>query len=115
MTVAWFRHRPARVPAWVVDTGWAVAVAVAVTIAIRVAREPDARPADLLAYALGWTIGALLLARRRWPLPVLAASFVALQAYYVLDYPGISAALPLGPSCFASSSTPSRCCPCSAR
>jgi class 3 adenylate cyclase len=95
MTVAWFRHRPARVPAWVVDTGWAVAVAVAVTIAIRVAREKDARPPDLLAYALGWTIGALLLGRRRWPLAVLAASFVALQAYYVLDYPGISAALPL--------------------
>ena len=57
MTVAWFRHRPARVPAWVVDTGWAVAVAAAVTIAIRVAREPDSRPPDLLAYVLGWTIG----------------------------------------------------------
>jgi hypothetical protein len=140
MTVAWFRHRPARVPAWVVDTGWAVAVAVAVTIAIRVAREKDARPPDLLAYALGWTIGALLLGRRRWPLAVLAASFVALQAYYVLDYPGISAALPLaialytagaaghlgwallivgwflaGPILFRIFIDPERCYPCSAR
>jgi class 3 adenylate cyclase len=95
MSGAWLRRRPARVPAWVVDAGWAVAVGVAVTIAIRVAREPGARPPDLLAYALGWTIAALLLARRRWPLAVLAASFAALQLYYVLDYPGISAAVPL--------------------
>jgi class 3 adenylate cyclase len=94
MSGTWWR-RPARVPAWLVDAGWAVAVAAAVTIAIRVAREPGARPPDLLAYALGWTIAALLLARRRWPLAVLAASFAALQLYYVLDYPGISAALPL--------------------
>ena len=34
------RHRQARVPGWVVDAGWAVAVAVEGTIAIRVAREP---------------------------------------------------------------------------
>jgi hypothetical protein len=95
MTVAWFRHRPARVPAWVVDAGWAVAVAIAVTIAIRAGTEPGARPRDLLAYALGWTIGALLLARRRWPVGVLMASFVTLQLYYVLDYPGISSAVPL--------------------
>jgi hypothetical protein len=95
MSGAWWRRRPARVPAWVVDAGWAVAVAAAVTIAIRVAREPGARPPDLLAYTLGWTIAALLLARRRRPLAVVAASFVALQAYYVLDYPGISAAVPL--------------------
>jgi class 3 adenylate cyclase len=95
MSGAWLRRRPARVPAWVVDAGWAVAVAVAVTLAIRVAREPGARPPDLLAYALGWTTAALLLVRRRWPLAVLAASFAALQLYYVLDYPGISAAVPL--------------------
>jgi hypothetical protein len=95
MSAAWLRQRPARVPAWVVDAGWAVAVAVAVTITIRTAREPGARPPDPLAYALGITIGALLLARRRWPLVVLLASFAALQLYYVLDYPGIPAAVPL--------------------
>jgi class 3 adenylate cyclase len=43
----------------------------------------------------GWTIGALLLARRRWPVAVLAASFAILQVDYVLNYPGMSAALPL--------------------
>ena len=95
MSVGWLRHRPMYVPAWAVDAGWAVAVAVAVTIAIRTAYEPNTRPPDLLAYALGWTIAALLLARRRWPLVVLLVSFATLQLYYVLDYPGISAAVPL--------------------
>jgi hypothetical protein len=66
-----------------------------VTITIRAAREPGARPPDPLAYALGITIGALMLVRRRWPVGVLVASFATLQLYYVLDDPGISAAVPL--------------------
>jgi class 3 adenylate cyclase len=37
----------------------------------------------------------VLLARRRWPLAVLVASFATLQLYYTLDYPGMSAAVPL--------------------
>jgi hypothetical protein len=49
--MASLRRGLARIPAWVVDAGRAVAVAVAVTIAIRVAREPGAspRPARLRA------------------------------------------------------------------
>ena len=89
------RQRPAYVPTWVIDAGWAVAVAVAVTMAIRTAQEPNTRRPDLFAYALGLTIGALLLARRRWPVAVLVASFAALQVYYMLNYPGISAAVAL--------------------
>ena len=54
-----------------VDAGWAVAVALAVTVTIRTAQEPNTHRPDLLAYALGITIGALLLARRRWPVGVL--------------------------------------------
>jgi hypothetical protein len=95
MSMASLRQGLARVPTWVVDAGWAVAVAVAVTIAIRVAQEPGARATDLLAYALGWTVGAVLLVRRRWPLAVLVASVTALQVYYLLNYPGMSAAVPL--------------------
>jgi hypothetical protein len=56
----------------------------------RTGREPPT-----CSPTLGWTIGALLLARRRWPVAVLAASFAILQVYYVLNYPGMSAALPL--------------------
>jgi class 3 adenylate cyclase len=93
--MAWLRQRSAHVPTWVIDAGWAVAVAVTVTMAIRTAQEPNTRRPDLFAYALGLTIGALLLARRRWPVAVLVASFVALQVYYMLNYPGISAAVAL--------------------
>ena len=99
MSMAWMRRRPAHVPTWVIDAGWALAVAAAVTIAIRAAREPGTRRPDLLAYALGLTLGALLLARRRWPVAVLVSSFAALQVYYVFNYPGISAAVPLGSPC----------------
>jgi class 3 adenylate cyclase len=89
------RQLQARVPGWMVDAGWAAAVATATTIAIRVAREPGAQAPDLLAYSLGWMIAALLLARRRWPVAVLVASLATLEVYYTLDYPGISAAVPL--------------------
>jgi hypothetical protein len=88
----------------VIDAGVAATMAVVITIAIGVAREPGAsigpqqspaRPPDALAYALGLAIAALLLARRRWPVAVLAASVVMLQAYYILNYPAISAAVAL--------------------
>jgi serine phosphatase RsbU (regulator of sigma subunit) len=80
-----------------IDVGLAVVVAVAVMIAIGVSgySDPGTRPPDALAYALGATIGALLLARRRWPAGVLVASVVTLQAYHFAGYPGISAAVPL--------------------
>jgi serine phosphatase RsbU (regulator of sigma subunit) len=94
-TVPAWRKRLRRLGPYAVDAGLAIAVAVAVTIAISVTREPGARPADAPAYALGVTLGALVLARRRWPLGVLLASVVALQAYYLADYPGMSAAVPL--------------------
>jgi adenylate cyclase len=104
MSMRALRQGLTRVPDWAVDAAWAVAVAVAATITIRVAREPGARAPDLLAYALGWTIGAVLLVRRRWPLGVLVASFATLQAYYVLNYPGISAALLLAVALYTAGS-----------
>jgi hypothetical protein len=86
-------ERLQQVPTAVIDAGLAVALAVAITIAIGVSPEPGARR-DLAAYALGWTIAALVLARRRWPLTVLLASAAILQLYQ-LDYPGIYPAVPL--------------------
>jgi class 3 adenylate cyclase len=87
-------QRLQQVPTPVVDAGLAVALAVAITIAISVSPEPGARH-EAAAYALGWTIAALVLARRRWPLAVLLASAAILQVYYQLDYPGIYPAVPL--------------------
>jgi class 3 adenylate cyclase len=91
VTGLWQRLR--RVPAPVVDAGLAVALAVANTIGIRVAHGPGARP-DAFAYALGLTIAALALARRRWPLGVLLASAATLQLY-VANYTSTYRAIPL--------------------
>lgn len=96
--VASWGKRLERVRQYAINVGLAVAVAVANTGAISVSGDagPDTRTPDLLAYALGVTIGALLLARRRWPVGVLVASVVTLQVYYYpLNYPGISPAVPL--------------------
>jgi class 3 adenylate cyclase len=88
------RHRLQRLPAPVIDAGLAVAVAVVITISIRVSPEPGRRP-DVLAYALGLTIAACVVARRRWPVAVLLVSAATMQVYYLLDYPGIRPAVPL--------------------
>ena len=88
------RHRLLRPPAPVIDAGLALAVAVVVTISIRVSPYPGDSP-DVLAYALGLTVAALVLVRRRWPVAVLLVSAATVQVYYLLDYPGIRPAVPL--------------------
>jgi hypothetical protein len=94
LDVTALQQRLRRVPAPVVDTGLAVALAVANTIGIRAAPGPGARP-DALAYACGLTIAALALARRRWPLGVLLASAATLQGYYLSGYTSTYPAVPL--------------------
>jgi class 3 adenylate cyclase len=93
LDVTSLRQRLQHLPAPVIDTGLAVALAVANTIGIRVALAPGARP-DAVAYAYGLTIAALALARRRWPLGVLLASAATLQLY-VANYTSTYRAIPL--------------------
>jgi class 3 adenylate cyclase len=88
------RNRMRRIPGPVLDVGLALMVAVAVIIAIALPPNPG-RPPDAVAYALGLTIAALVLIRRRWPVAVLAASAAALQLYYLFGYAGIRPAVPL--------------------
>ena len=88
------RQRLQHLPAPVVDAGLALAVAVVITITIRVS-PPEGRRPDALAYALGLTIAALALVRRRWPVAVLLLSAATMQVYYLLDYAGIRPAVPL--------------------
>ena len=54
-------QRLQQVPTPVIDAGLAVALAVAITIAISVSPEPGAQR-EPVAYVLGWTIAALVLA-----------------------------------------------------
>jgi class 3 adenylate cyclase len=88
------RQRMRGAPKPLVDMGLGLMVAVAVIIAIGLPPNPG-RPPDALAYALGLTIAALVLIRRRWPMAVLVASAATLQLYYLLDYAGIRPAVPL--------------------
>jgi hypothetical protein len=72
------RQRLQRLPAPAIDASLAVAVAVVITTSIRVSPQPGDSP-DALAYALGLTIAALLLVRRRWPVAILLISAATLQ------------------------------------
>jgi heme exporter protein D len=93
--IAWWRERLGHVRPHAIDVGLAILVAVADTIAVSVTREAGSRPPYTFAYALGITIGVLVLVRRRWPVGVLVASVVTLQVYFSASYPGIMPAVPL--------------------
>jgi signal transduction histidine kinase len=83
------------------DAGVAAVVAVAITLTIGVATEEDAtRSPDALAYLLGLTVAALLLARRQWPMGVLIGSIGVLFVYYSLQYPAFSPAVPLAAAAY---------------
>jgi signal transduction histidine kinase len=86
----------------VIDAALAAAVAGAMVLSVSVAEEEEAtRSPDLLAYLLGVTVGALLLARRRLPVVVLIGSIGALFVYYGLDYPAFSPAVPLAAAAYS--------------
>jgi signal transduction histidine kinase len=96
------RARLRNLPAPVIDAVLAAAVAGAMVLTVSVAEEDEAtRSPDLLAYLLGVTVGALLLARRRLPIGVLIGSVGALFIYYGLDYPAFSPAVPLAVAAYS--------------
>jgi class 3 adenylate cyclase len=88
------RHRLQQLPTLVLDAALPLAVAVVITISIRVSPQPGERR-DVVAYALGLTVAAVALVRRRWPVAVLLVSAATVQVYYLLDYPDIRPAVPL--------------------
>jgi signal transduction histidine kinase len=85
-----------------IDISLALTVAAAMALTIAIAEEPSAgRSPDVLAYALGLSVAALLLLRRRWPMGVLIASIGVLSVYFGLDYDAFSAAVPLAAAAYS--------------
>ncbi|OZM81313.1 sensor histidine kinase [Pseudonocardia sp. MH-G8] len=92
------RRRP--FPAWSVDTALGVGVAVVVSVVISAGQGGRQHP-DAAAYLWAVGLGALMLARRRYPRAVLAVSVLGLFAYYAAGYPAVGLAVPVAAALFS--------------
>jgi signal transduction histidine kinase len=71
------------------DLGVALVVGGIAAAMISAATEPDSRPVNAGAYAIGVAMTLPLLVRRRWPLGTLLVTSIVLFVYYAAGYPGI--------------------------
>ncbi|MFJ1539140.1 sensor histidine kinase [Micromonospora chalcea] len=63
-------------------------------VAVAVATERPAAGGAALAVVFGAGLGGLVLCARRWPVPALVATAVAILLYYALDLPPVGVAAP---------------------
>ncbi|ARQ72504.1 two-component sensor histidine kinase [Streptomyces marincola] len=90
----------ARLPAWAVDV--LLGVAVAATLSFVISAEQGGRHnPDALAYLWAAGLGALMLARRRYPVIVLAVTVLGLFSYYAAGYPAVGLAVPVAAALFS--------------
>jgi len=80
---------PPALPQGAVDGLVALALGAAVTLASLASDEPDSRPASVAAYVAGAGVAAVTLARRRWPVTVLALTGLVVLAYHATNFPAI--------------------------
>lgn len=73
----------------------ALAVLAVLLGAAFVSRAGEDRPIDALGIAMLVAIAVVTLARRRWPVQVLAASTALIFGYYMLGFPAVGLELPL--------------------
>lgn len=90
----------ARVPAWAVDVVLAIGVTATLAIVISSNQGGEQDP-DALAYLWAVGLGALMLARRRYPIVVLAISTLGLFAYYAAGYPAVGVAVPVAAALYS--------------
>ncbi|GGM51035.1 two-component sensor histidine kinase [Micromonospora sonchi] len=75
---------------------------VAATVSIVItANEGGRHGPDQVAYLWAIGLGALMLARRRYPVVVLAVSVLGLFAYYAAGYPAVGLAVPVAAALFS--------------
>ncbi|GAA3396785.1 sensor histidine kinase [Cryptosporangium minutisporangium] len=79
-----------------------LAVLTTTVVAVAIAADiGDHRTPGVLAYGIAVALGAVLLARRRFPRLVLTVSAALLITYYVRDYPPIGMPVPLGAALYS--------------
>lgn len=89
-----------RVRPWIVDVLIGAGVAVTVSVVIS-ANQGGRQEPDPVAYLWAVGLGALMLARRRYPVIVLAISVLGLFAYYAAGYPAVGLAVPVAAALFS--------------
>ncbi|WP_123601437.1 sensor histidine kinase [Micromonospora sp. Llam0] len=89
------RFRP-----WLVDAAFGLGVTLVLAVVIT-ANRGGSRDPDLVAYLWAVGLGALMLARRRYPRAVLFVTAFGLFAYYAAGYPAVGVAVPVAAALYA--------------
>ncbi|MFI7025273.1 sensor histidine kinase [Micromonospora sp. NPDC049900] len=85
---------------WLTDALLGVGVTAVVSVVIT-ANEGGRQEPDRIAYLWAVGLGALMLARRRYPVVVLAVTVLGLFAYYAAGYPAVGLAVPVAAALFS--------------
>ncbi|PZF85844.1 sensor histidine kinase [Micromonospora endophytica] len=85
---------------WGVDVLLGAGVAATVSVVIT-ANEGGRHGPDRVAYLWAVGLGALMLARRRYPVAVLGVTVLGLFAYYAAGYPAVGLAVPVAAALFS--------------
>ncbi|MER6176101.1 sensor histidine kinase [Streptosporangium sp. NPDC001681] len=87
-------------PAWAVDA--LIGAGVSLTMSVVISADQGGRHGpDAIAYLWAVGLGALMPARRRYPVIVLAVSALGLFAYYAAGYPAVGVAVPVAAALFS--------------
>ncbi|MFF3438373.1 sensor histidine kinase [Streptosporangium sp. NPDC002721] len=89
-----------RLPPWAVDALIGAGVTLVVSIVISAGQGGRQGP-DAIAHLWAVGLGALMLARRRHPVTVLAVTALGLFAYYAAGYPAVGIAVPVAAALFS--------------
>ncbi|BCJ66258.1 sensor histidine kinase [Polymorphospora rubra] len=89
-----------RLPPWAVDALLGAGVTLVVSLVIS-ANQGGRHGPDAVAYLWAVGLGALMFARRRYPVVVLAVTGLGLFAYYAAGYPAVGLGVPVAAALFS--------------
>lgn len=85
---------------WLIDAAFGLGVTLVLAVVIT-ANRGGSRDPDLAAYLWAGGLGALMLARRRYPRAVLLVTAFGLFAYYAAGYPAVGVAVPVAAALYS--------------